>query len=110
VVVLLDLTEIRMVMDLLEILVVLVAVVAHKIQPVVVKSKVAVPEVKDIRVEEDGAFPKEEEEEEELVVLDLLDLVVQREVQEHKFQLHLEIHLHSMILLISGILLVVQEV
>ena len=30
--------------------------------------------------------------------------------QEHKFQLHLEIPLHSMILLISGILLVVVVV
>jgi hypothetical protein len=29
-----------------------------------------------------------------------------QEVQAHKFQLHLEIHLHSMILLINGILLV----
>jgi hypothetical protein len=112
VVALLGLMEIRQVMDLLEILVVQVVVVAHKIVHLVVKLKVAVLEVKDIRVEEDGdiTIHKVVEEEEDLVVLDLLDLVVQQEVQGHKSQHHLEIHLHSMILLISGILLVVQEV
>tara|TARA_B100000085_G_scaffold276654_1_gene296080 strand:+ start:595 stop:1050 length:456 start_codon:yes stop_codon:yes gene_type:complete len=119
VVVLVDLMVILAEADLLEMLVVLVVAAEHKTTSLVVKLNLVVQEQtiqdqlsKVILVVEVGdtyllkvaaavVVP---------VKLDLLDLVVQREVTDYRFQQHLEILLHTLIPIISGILLVVELV
>ena len=118
-VVLVDLMVILAEADLLEMLVVLVVAAEHKTPLLVVKLNLVVQEQtiqdqlsKVILVVEVGdlnllkvvaavVVP---------VKLDLLDLVVQREVMDYRFQQHLEILLHTLIPIISGILLVVELV
>jgi|TARA_Y100000022_G_scaffold47284_1_gene39865 hypothetical protein len=114
VVVLVDPTEIHLDLDLLEDLVVLVVVAEHKTVRQVVKLNLVVMHLhldKEMMVVVDGVIRTRKVVAAVVVpvLLDLLDLVAQREVLDYRFQRHLEIQRFFMIQVLSGISLVEVE-